>query len=158
MRHLTLITAALVAVLAAGAYAQNTRWFTDADKAAKAARKSGKPILADFTGSDWCVWCIRLKKEVFNTPAFKKWAEKNVILLEVDFPRSGPQPRKIRKQNRALQAKYAVRGFPTVVFLDGEGKELGRTGYQRGGARAWIAAADRHLGGSREKGTGVPGD
>ncbi len=157
MRHLTLITAAL-AVLAAGAFAQKAHWFTDYDKAAMAARKSGKPILADFTGSDWCAWCIRLKKEVFSTPDFKKWAEKNVILLEVDFPRSNPQSRKIQKQNRALQTKYDVRGYPTVLFLDARGKKLARMGYMRGGGRAWIAAADRHLAGSGEKGIGVPGD
>ena len=60
-------------------------WFTSLDLAQAEARKSGKPILADFTGSDWCPWCVKLRKEVFNTKQFKDWAAKSVVLLEVRF-------------------------------------------------------------------------
>ena len=82
---------------------ENDGWLLNFDKAAEQSMKTGKPILANFTGSDWCGWCIRLKKEVFITPAFKKWAKENVILLELDYPRRTQQTEEIKKQNKELQ-------------------------------------------------------
>ena len=122
----------------------NVVWHTDFEQARRVARRTGKPILANFSGSDWCGWCIRLDREVFRTTAFKQWAAKNVILLEVDFPRRG-QPAAQTKKNRALQARYGVQGFPTVLFLDASGKALGRSGYRKGGPSAWTQDADRRL-------------
>ena len=65
-------------------------WHTDVDKAINLSVQSGKPLFFFFTGSDWCGWCIKLQKEVFFLPEFKKWATKNVILVELDFPRRTP--------------------------------------------------------------------
>ena len=65
----------------------NDGWLINFEEAAKLSIKSGKPILANFTGSDWCGWCIRLNREVFVTPEFKDWASENVILLELDYQR-----------------------------------------------------------------------
>ena len=106
------------------------KWFTSLSQAQAEAQKSGKPILADFTGSDWCPWCIKLRKEVFETKQFKVWAAKNVVLLEVDFPRNKPQDDATKKANSDLAAKYKIEGFPTVVFLTADGKVLGTSGYQ----------------------------
>ena len=78
-------------------------WLTSYDDAVAQAEATGKPILADFTGSDWCGWCIKLDKEVFSTSAFKEWASENVILLVVDFPRSKTLPAKLKKQNQKLK-------------------------------------------------------
>jgi thioredoxin-related protein len=120
-------------------------WVTRWDRAQALSRATNKPILADFTGSDWCGWCKKLKAEVFETPDFKEWAKKHVILLEVDFPRTIEQPAELKKQNAELQRKYAIRGYPTVLFLDHKGNVLHRSGYKRGGPGVWIADADHHL-------------
>ena len=131
---------------------ENDGWLINFDKAAEQSMKTGKPILANFTGSDWCGWCIRLKKEVFVTPSFKKWAKENVILLELDYPRRQQQTDEIKKQNRELQQFFQVRGYPTlhifnVVITDGKTQitSLGKMGYLAGGPTPWIASANNYL-------------
>lgn len=127
-------------------------WLINFEEAAKLSIKSGKPILANFTGSDWCGWCIRLNKEVFVTPEFKNWASENVILLELDYPRRVQQTDEIKKQNRELQQFFQVRGYPTlhifnVVITDGKTQitSLGKMGYLAGGPTPWIASANNYL-------------
>ncbi len=118
--------------------AENEGWLVDIDQAYALSQKTGKPIMANFTGSDWCGWCKRLTANVFSQPEFKKWADKNVILLELDFPRRKQIPNEIRQQNASLQQAFKVRGYPTVwVFnleknTSSEGysiEALGQTGY-----------------------------
>lgn len=116
-------------------------WLTDFSKAKEAAKADKKIILANFTGSDWCPWCVKLEAEVFGTDAFKTWAGKHVVLLRVDFPRKAAQDEAVKKANRALAEQYGIEGFPTVLYLDAEGKKLGQTGYQKGGPEAWIKKA-----------------
>jgi protein disulfide-isomerase len=116
-------------------------WMTSYSQALAISTKTGKPILTNFTGSDWCGWCIKLKQEVFSTAEFKKWATENVVLLELDYPQRTPQPAAIKKQNQALAKKYAIRGYPTILFLDGTGKVVGKSGYMRGGPAAWTKHA-----------------
>ncbi len=113
-------------------------WLTSLDAAKAEAAKRKVPILADFSGSDWCGWCIKLEEEVLSKPAFKTYAAKNLVLLLVDFPRHKSLSEKIKRQNSTLAEKYEVRGFPTVLLLDAEGKELVRTGYQPGGAERYV--------------------
>ena len=130
----------------------NNGWLINFEEAAKLSIKSGKPILANFTGSDWCGWCIRLNREVFVTPEFKNWASENVILLELDYPRRVQQTDEIKKQNRELQQFFQVRGYPTlhifnVVITDGKTQitSLGKMGYLAGGPTPWIASANNYL-------------
>lgn len=118
-------------------------WLTSWDKAAAESKKSGRPILMDFTGSDWCIWCQKLKQEVFSTPEFQTWAAKNVVLLELDYPRSTPQSDALKKQNAELAEKYGIEGYPTVIFVDATGKVKGQTGYEKGGPAAWIGSAEK---------------
>jgi len=113
-------------------------WLTDFEAAKKQAAEKNLPILVDFSGSDWCGWCIKLDNEVFSQDEFKDYAEENLVLFLADFPRSKPQPEDIQKQNKALSQKYGVRGFPTVLLLNAGGEVLGRTGYQRGGPEAYV--------------------
>ncbi len=120
-------------------------WSTDHAKAAERARASDRPLVVFFTGSDWCTWCKRLEKEVFETAAFKAWAKDKVVLLELDFPSRTPQSKALREQNKQLAAKYQVEGFPTVLILDPAGKVLGSTAYVPGGPKAWIAEAEKAL-------------
>jgi len=105
------------------------------------AKRSGKVVLADFTGSDWCGWCIKLKNEVFKTAAFRKWATENVVFLEVDFPRTKAQPAALKRQNQELAKKYGIRGYPTILFLGSDGSVIGRSSYKAGGPGPWIASA-----------------
>jgi thioredoxin-related protein len=113
-------------------------WMTDMDKAMKLSAKTGKPILADFSGSDWCGWCVKLDREVFSQKTFKDFAKKNLILVLLDFPRSKPMTAKLKKQNAALAAKYGIRGYPTVLLLDSKGKVIVKTGYRSGGPQKYI--------------------
>ena len=120
---------------------QATEWETDFAKASTNAVKSGRHLLLDFCGSDWCGWCMKLDKEVFSEKAFRDYAATNLVLLLVDFPRRTAQAAEVAKQNRAMADQYGVEGFPTILLLDASGKELARTGYQPGGADAYV----RHL-------------
>jgi protein disulfide-isomerase len=115
-------------------------WLTDYAQAMKESKATGKPILADFTGSDWCGWCIKLSKETFSQPEFAAFAKDNVILLEVDFPQGKEQTAAVKKQNEGLQKKFGVEGFPTIVLIGKDGKEIARNdGYLAGGPSAMIA-------------------
>jgi thioredoxin-related protein len=124
-------------LLQAGAAELN--WLTDLPKAQAKAKSENKLVMLDFTGSDWCGWCIKLNKEVFSKPEFAEYAEKNLVLVEVDFPRNKKQTAELKKANQELQAKYKVEGYPTIVVLNSGGKKVGELGYQPGGPKAFIA-------------------
>lgn len=114
-------------------------WLTDFEAAKKKAAAENRQILVDFSGSDWCGWCIKLDEEVFQKDEWKSYATNNLVQVLVDFPRDkSGQSEALKKQNDALGKKYKVRGFPSVLLLDAEGKELARTGYQRGGPFNYI--------------------
>ena len=113
-------------------------WFTNMSQAQEAARKEKKVIFVDFTGSDWCIWCVRLHDEVLSQPAFKEYAAKNLVLLLVDFPNKKPMTKEQKAANQALAQKYGIRGFPTILILNSDGQVLAKTGYRRGGASAYV--------------------
>ena len=93
-------------------------WYTDLMKANEQSKATGRPIFGFFTGSDWCGWCHKLENEVFSKTAFIKWAQKKVILLELDFPRMKKLPPELAQQNNSLQQAFKVSGYPTVwIFL-----------------------------------------
>lgn len=125
---------------------EKLEWLTDYEAAKQRAQEQQKPLLVNFTGSDWCVYCIRLKNEIFGKPEFAAWAKQHVVLVELDFPRKKKLPKELAEQNQKLQDQFAVEGFPTVVFVGADGKEISRTGYERGGPTPWIAAVERELG------------
>lgn len=93
-------------------------WYDDFQEANKIAEKEGKTIFAFFTGSDWCGWCKRLQRDVFAKKEFIEWANKNVVLLELDFPRRTKLDPKIAKQNQELASVFKVRGYPTVWMFN----------------------------------------
>ncbi len=133
---------ALMLVLCLGAafaaQAGDGRWEDDFAKAKAEAAEKGRPILIDFTGSDWCPWCVKLDKEVFSKNDFKKYARANLVLFVADFPRGTKLPKKEAAQNKELMEKYGVQGFPTVLLVDATGKEIARTGYKEGGAEEYV--------------------
>jgi len=93
-------------------------WHTDFAKARELSDASKKPIFGFFTGSDWCGWCRKLQSDVFNKPAFVEWAKKNVILLELDFPRRKELSAELMQQNQSLQQAFNVRGYPTIWLFN----------------------------------------
>ena len=121
------------------AYASDKEgWLVNIEEAYAQSEKENKPILANFTGSDWCGWCKRLDQDVFSTPKFKEWAKKNVVLLEVDFPKRKTIPEKNKEQNAAMASSLKINAYPTVWILDVEREPMnnrfkvnpiGKTGY-----------------------------
>lgn len=118
-------------------------WMTDLPKAQAQAKAEKKLVMLDFTGSDWCGWCIKLNKEVFSTPEFAEYAKKNLVLVEVDFPRQKSQSASLKKANHALQTKYKIEGFPTIILLNGDGQKVGDLSYVKGGPKAFIAELNK---------------
>ncbi len=131
--------------------AENEGWLVDINEAYEVSNKTGKPIMANFTGSDWCGWCKKLKAEVFDKPEFKKWAKENVVLVELDYPRRKVIPENIKQQNASLQQAFQVTGYPTIwVFnMTKDAKSgqygidaLGKTGYVAGGPANFTKGVD----------------
>jgi thioredoxin-related protein len=123
--------------------AAEKEWMTDVPKAQAKAKEENKLVFMNFTGSDWCIWCVRLKNEVFTKPEFKEYAEKNLVLVELDFPRKTRLSPDLAKANEALLRKYKIEGFPTIVIVDGEGKKIGELGYVAGGPTAFLAELEK---------------
>lgn len=86
-------------------------WHTDLKTVVEISEKNDKPILMFFTGSDWCGWCKKLQAEVFYKEEFADWAKDNVVLLELDFPRSKTIPEETKQQNAMLQQQFQVGGI-----------------------------------------------
>ena len=125
--------------------AAKAQWLDSYEEAVELSKQSGKPIMADFTGSNWCGYCVKLKKEVFNTPQFKAWAAENVVLLELDFPRPNLQANWIKEQNNMLRDRYKIEGYPTVLILNPDGSVIGSQGYKAGGPDRWIPIVDNTI-------------
>jgi protein disulfide-isomerase len=133
-----------IAFILIAANVSGSEWQTDYEQALAAAKAGNKCVLLDFTGSDWCGPCIQMNKVVFSKAAFLIYADKNLILVEVDYPQHKKLSEKVTKQNERLMHEYGIdnSGFPTVILLSPEGKVLGQLeGY--GGERpadiiAWV--------------------
>jgi len=113
-------------------------WQTDFEAAKAKAKAEKKLLLVDFTGSDWCGWCIKLKQEVFDKEAFKTEAPKQFVCVELDFPHNKELSKELKEQNAKLSDQYKVPGFPTVIVMDPEGEVIARTGYRPGGPEEYV--------------------
>ena len=135
------LASAVLLLGTSSAFAQQATWTEDYTKATTQAQAENKAILLDFTGSDWCGWCMKMKKESLDTPQFNAYAKQNLVLVTVDFPRQKVLSPAVKKQNDTLNAKYHADGFPTFVLVDKTGREIWRqSGYLAGGPTAFIAA------------------
>lgn len=119
-------------------FAGELNWLTDLDQAKAVAKKENKTILINFSGSDWCGWCKRLDREVFSKEAFSEFAEKNLVLVMLDFPKYKKQSEEVRVSNEKLAQKYRVEGFPTILLVDADEKLLLTTGYRAGGPESYV--------------------
>jgi len=108
-------------------------WKTDYVASLEQAKADKKLVLLDFTGSDWCGYCKLLDEQVFPTPAFRAFARSNFVCVTLDYPHQIELSPALKKQNQELKQKFKIDGFPTLLIVDTEGKELGRaTGYNPG--------------------------
>jgi protein disulfide-isomerase len=142
-RRLSLFS--LVVLLAAGR-AYGVEWLTDFNTALEKANRENKTVFLDFTGSDWCIWCKRLKSEVLDQPRFEQYARDHLILVEVDFPHNQTLSRDQQKANHDLMESMGVGGFPTVMLIAPDGRRLGHLSYRPGGPEPFITEVESHLG------------
>jgi protein disulfide-isomerase len=155
MKQIPIITLALVLALFSGCSPKESStatnspavelpWQTDLPKALALAKSENKAVLMDFTGSDWCPGCIAFHKEVALSPQFAAYANTNLVLVEVDFPEKKPQSDELKAANTVLQKNYAVEGFPTLILLNADGKEIGRQlGYDSEKPEVFIAKLEK---------------
>lgn len=115
--------------------AEKLNWLTDLPKAQAQAKQEGKMVLMDFTGSDWCSWCMKLDKEIFQTPEFADYAKEHLVLVEVDFPKKKPQSQELQKANEALEKRYKIEQYPTVIVLNKRERKSGNWVTWRGDPR-----------------------
>lgn len=142
-----MMTAAALVVFSTTLQAGGEGWTSDFEAAKAQAAKENKDLLVDFTGSDWCGWCIKLKEEVFVHDAFKQGVQDTFVLVELDYPRDKTKlSEEVQKQNARLKEAYPVRGFPTILLCDAQGLPYAQTGYQAGGPENYV----KHLNELRE--------
>ncbi len=144
MKQFIKTCAALMALGCSGiAVAGGEGWISDFAAAKKEAAESKRDLLVDFTGSDWCGWCIKLNKEVFSHDAFKNGVKDKFVLVEIDFPQDKTKlSAETLKQNEELGKLYDIKGYPTILLCDADGKPFGVTGYQAGGPEAYVKHLD----------------
>jgi thiol-disulfide isomerase/thioredoxin len=139
-------TLLLCLLLAAAPLHASDLWSTDYDASIAQAAASKKPVLLEFTGSDWCPPCMKQNKDVFEQPAFEEFAKDKLVLVKLDFPRRKEQEAEIKERNQKLAAQYSVEVFPTIILLSSEGKELARqVGYGGGGVTGFVDWANKNL-------------
>jgi protein disulfide-isomerase len=142
VKNIVLAVVAFAAFVAAAAGAEPT-WSTDFKRSQEEAKANHKLLLLNFTGSDWCGWCMKLEKEIFSKPEFADYAAKNLVLVEMDFPRRKQLSDIVRQQNLEKAEQYQVMGFPTIIVLSGDGQKVGELGYTPGGPKAFIAELEK---------------
>ncbi len=139
LRFAITLALSLASVAVHSAPASGTQWVDNFDQAKQAATTGKKDLLMDFTGSDWCSWCIKLRKEVFDQAAFKEAAPKDFVLVELDYPQDDSKlSAEVKAQNARLQKEFAIRGYPTIVLADASGRPYAETGYQEGGPEKYL--------------------
>ncbi len=134
---LTIMVALLVGCAKTGA-ADDLNWQDNLETALQKAKQENKAVLVNFTGSDWCIWCKRLTEEVFAKDEFENYANDNLILVRLDFPRDIEQSTETKMYNNNLAQRFGVQGFPTILLFSPTGKLVLTTGYQPGGPANYV--------------------
>jgi len=138
MKQLIMGVVASLAIVTANA--AELKWHTDLPAAKAKAKADNKLVFLEFTGSDWCPPCKKLHADVLDSKEFADYAAKTFVLVELDFPRRKAQSEDLKKANKALAKEFGIEGYPTVIILDGDGKELLRkVGFGGGSAGDYIA-------------------
>jgi uncharacterized protein YyaL (SSP411 family) len=132
----------IVCVALMRVHAEDLVWLTNMPKAMAQAKAENKLVLADFTGSDWCVWCKKLDAETFSKPEFAAYAKTNLVLVQLDYPNNKPQSDDLKAANAALAQRFKIDGYPTVILLKPDATVLWRDNYVEGGPAGMIAKLD----------------
>lgn len=137
------LVAAILLVRPEPAVAAKPEWLTNMQKAQEIAAKENKDLMINFTGSDWCVWCKKLRNEVFDEEGFEKAAD-DFVFVEMDFPNDKSLiPKEVQAQNEKWGDKFGIQGFPTVVLTDAEGRPYGSVGYVEGGPKPFLSQLEK---------------
>lgn len=144
MKHRIYVAAiALLLGLVVSTASAKPGWLNNLEQAQKEAKAGNKLVFINFTGSDWCGYCIAMDRSVFSRAEFKEYARKNLVLVDVDFPRGRRLSTTQKKHNEELANRYGVRGFPTFIVLDQEGKQVATLGFTDGGPKEFIAELEK---------------
>ncbi|HTR43553.1 MAG TPA: thioredoxin family protein [Pseudomonadales bacterium] len=139
-----IIMAALACCAFVSVHAADLTWLTDVPQAEAQAKSQNKLVLMDFTGSDWCSWCMKLDKDTFSQPEFADYAKKNLVLVQLDYPQHKEQSDDLKAANAALVKKYNIEGYPTLIALKPDGTVVWtQVGYLEGGPKALIDELDK---------------
>ena len=114
-------------------FVQAQNWEVSFEKSQQKALKENKKVLLVFSGSDWCIPCIRLEDKVWNSAPFKTYAEKQLLLYRADFPKrkKNQLPKELNKINQGLASRYNPKGyFPWVVVFSPQGEVKGYFAYE----------------------------
>ena len=147
MKTLCIVVGLFFAIVSARA----DLWTDNYEEALALAKAENRILLLDFTGSDWCGWCKRLDAEVFEKSDFKDYAKANLVLVKLDFPRGFSLKKKVAEQNEKLAKEFGITGYPSIILVDPDGKKIQKTGYQEGGAEAYVAHLEKLLSDTRKK-------
>lgn len=150
-KKLRMLSAVTLVVLSFVSIAAADKWETNFEKARTKAKESNRYMLLNFSGSDWCGWCIKLDKEVFSKKEFKEYASENLVIVELDYPRKTPQKSSLKEQNEKLAKEYGIKGFPTVLILSPSGELVAKTGYQDGGPEKYVEHLQGFINSHRRK-------
>jgi protein disulfide-isomerase len=144
LTRLTFLLTLGIALVQAGA--AELVWQTDLAKAQATAKAEKKLVLIDFTGSNWCPPCKMLDRDVFRAPEFAAYAQKNLVLVKADFPKPNNLPKPQREANQKLADRFNLEGLPTLVLLDGAGKEVGRSvSYDGRGLKSFMSRLEKRF-------------
>lgn len=137
-----IVIAIIASMFAVASFAATStpKGFTDnLDEALKRAKENKRYVVAVFSGSDWCGWCKKLEKEILSTDTFRKGAEGKYELVYIDNPRNKDLLSEHgKKNNEKLTDKYEIRGFPSVLVLDADGKKVAELGYEKAGPAKFL--------------------
>ena len=133
------ITYVFLFLLSFSLTAQN--WETDWKVATQKSKKNNQKLILVFSGSDWCIPCIKLEKEIWEEKSFMAYALENYVLLRADFPKRKKNALSKEKQthNNKLAERFNAAGyFPLVVVISPEEKVLGQLGYEKSTPEKYI--------------------
>ncbi len=137
MKYMYMLLTVIAIAYTGDSHASGVQWMTNYDQAVQQAKSTNKPLLLFFTGSDWCGWCKKLDSEALDTSEFAQMAGNSFVFVLVDFPSKKKLPPAEAEQNKQLQQKFNVKGYPTVILLDPNQQQIGVTGYRPGGGKAY---------------------
>lgn len=123
LNHLAIYSFCAAAIVSTSCAKAPKGWETEVEAALVIAKKENKAVMLEFTGSDWCPYCIMMSKKVFSKNEFFKQASKNYVLVHLDYPNGDKE---LKEKNTPYLKQYKVSGYPTAVLLDSNGKEFSR--------------------------------